>query len=105
MHSKYFAPIPPCLNLHYQLVLTIFGRCEQCTIDSMVYVLENEVDRWYICLETRLLVVLEIVNKKWCSQRSEDEMVEFLTKTERKKCKITQNILLDRCLFTFLSSI
>ena len=71
----------------------------------MVYVLENEVDRWYICLETTLLVVWEIVNKKWRSQRSEDEMAEFLTKTERNKCTITQIILLGGCLFTFLSRI
>ena len=37
-----------------QLVLTIFGRCEQYTIDSMIYFIGNEVDWWYIWLETRL---------------------------------------------------
>ena len=41
--------------LHYQLALTIFGRCDQYTINSMVYLLGNEVYRWYICLETGLL--------------------------------------------------
>ena len=30
--------------------------------------------------------------KKWCSRLSEDEIAEFLPKTERKKCKNTQNI-------------
>ena len=37
-----------------QLVLTIFGRCEQYTIDSMIHFIGNEVDWWYIWLETRL---------------------------------------------------
>ena len=32
---------------------------------------------------------------KWRSLLSEDEIDEFLTKTERKKCKSTQNVLLD----------
>ena len=35
-----------------------------------------------------------IVNQiKWRSQLSEDKIVEFLTKTELKKCKNMQNIL------------
>ena len=33
------------LILHNQLALTIFGRCKQYTIDSMVYFVENEVVR------------------------------------------------------------
>ena len=37
------------------LTWTKFGRCEQDTIDSTVYLLANKVDRWYICMETRLL--------------------------------------------------
>ena len=32
---------------------------------------------------------------KWRSLLPEDEIDEFLTKTERKKCKSTQNVLLD----------
>ena len=32
-----------------------YGRCEQYTIDSMEYLLGNEVDLWYISLEARLL--------------------------------------------------
>ena len=33
--------------------------------------------------------------KKWRSRLSDDEIAEYLTKTERKKCKYKQNILLD----------
>ena len=33
--------------------------------------------------------------KKWRSRLSDDEIAEYLTKTERKKCKYEQNILLD----------
>ena len=33
----------------------ILGRCEQYTFDSMVYLIGNEVDRWYIFLETMVL--------------------------------------------------
>ena len=33
--------------------------------------------------------------KKWRSRLSEDEIAEFLTKTERKESKNTQNMLLD----------
>ena len=29
----------------YQLLLTVFGRCEQYTIDSMVYMIGNEAAR------------------------------------------------------------
>ena len=42
------------LILHNQPALTNFGRWEQYTIDAMIYVFRNEVDRWYIWLETRL---------------------------------------------------
>ena len=35
--------------------------------------------------------------KKWSSQLSEEEIAEFLTKTEQKKCQTTQNILLGGC--------
>ena len=59
----------------------------------MAYWLGNGVDRWYdIYLETRLL---------GRSRLSEDEKAEFFTKTERKKCKNTQNILLDGCYLLF----
>ena len=39
--SFWLAPILR-LILHNQLTLTIFGRCGQYTIDSMVYLIENE---------------------------------------------------------------
>ena len=35
--------------------------------------------------------------KKLRSRLSEDEIAEFLTKTEQKKCQTTQNILLGGC--------
>ena len=79
----------PQLILRIQLAPTIFGICEQYTIDSMVYLIENEVDRWHICPETRLFGPL---NR---SRLSKDEIAEFLTKTEGKKWTNTQNILLD----------
>ena len=67
------------LILHIQLAPTILGICEQYTIDSMVYLIENEVDRWHICLETRMFGPLSR------SRLSEDEIAEFVTKTEGKK--------------------
>ena len=39
--------------------------------------------------------------KKWCWWLCEDEIAEFLTKTEGRKCKNTQNILLDWCYLLF----
>ena len=58
IHSKYFAVsdwlISPWKILHNQPSLIKYGRYEQHTIDSMVYLLGNEVDLWYISLETRL---------------------------------------------------
>ena len=39
--------------------------------------------------------------KRRLSRLSEDEIAEFLTKTERKKFKITQNILLIGCFLCF----
>ena len=55
IHSKYFAvfkdwlpPPPPRLILHKQMVLIKFGRCEQYIIDSKVYFIGKEVNRWYI---------------------------------------------------------
>ena len=50
VHSKYFKLL---IILHNQLVLTIFG-CKQYTIESMSYLLEKEVDRWYSCVKKRL---------------------------------------------------
>ena len=61
--------------------------------------------RWYICLETRLIDGIfawkrdclgNQWSKKWRSRLSEDELAEFL-----KKCKNTQNILLDRSYLLF----
>ena len=51
IHPKY-APFSDWLK--GQLVLTIFGRCEQYTIYSMAHFIGNDVDRWYIWLDTRL---------------------------------------------------
>ena len=52
IHSKYFAVFKdwllPRLILHKQMVLIIFGRCEQYIIDSKVYFIGKEVNRWYI---------------------------------------------------------
>ena len=64
---------------HICLASTILGICEQYTIDSMVYLIENEVDRWHICLEMRMFGPLSR------SRLSEDEIAEFVTKTEGKK--------------------
>ena len=62
----------------------------------------------YICLETRLIDdifawkggCLGNVERKW--KKRSHEIAEFLTKTERKKCKNTQKILLvGSVLYTF----
>ena len=64
----------------------------------MAYLLGNEVDQCYICLEVCLgnsgLKKMEFTAIK-------DEVGEFLTKTERRKSKNTQNILLDGCYLLF----
>ena len=64
----------------------------------MAFLLGNEVDQWYICLEVCLgnsgLKKMEFTAIK-------DEVAEFLTKTERRKSKNTQNILLDGCYLLF----
>ena len=49
----------------------------------MVYLIGNEASR---AIDHR---------PKWRLLLSEDEIDEFVTKTERKKCKSTQNVLLD----------
>ena len=64
----------------------------------MAFLLGNEVDQWYICLEVCLgnsgLKKMEFTAIK-------DEVAEFLTKTERRKSKNTQNILLNECYLLF----
>ena len=84
----------------------------------MAYWLGNGVDRWYdIYLETRLLGRQSIDQprfqarapnclftselKKQRSRLSENEKAEFLTKTERKKCKNKHNTLRDGCYLLF----
>ena len=99
------------LILHNQLALTKFGRCEQYINDSMVYWLGNEA-AWAIALinlvsrrgglavysrATALSSLVTSELKEWCSRLSKDEIPEFLSNTERKESKNTQNILLDRC--------
>ena len=84
----WLAPFPR-LIFHNITIRTFIrpGRSEQLTKcnDSMVYLIENEaswaIDHW----------------PKWLLLLSEDEIDEFLTKTERKKCKSAQNVLLDEC--------
>ena len=70
----------------------------------------DPVDRRYIGLETRLQgkqaidqrrTVYQEWIKKWPSRLLEDEIAEFLTKTERKETKNKQNILLDGCCLRF----
>ena len=61
------------------------GKSEQFTNDSMVYLIGIEAS-WAIDQRP-----------KWRLLLSEDEIDEFLTKTERKKCKSAQNVLLDEC--------
>ena len=89
IYSKYsrrfwLAPFPR-LILRTQLALTTYAS----DIPSIW---------WYIWLETRLIEGM-FTWKRGCLGNS-----EFLTKTERKKCKNTRNILLDGC-YLFLSSI
>ena len=64
----------------------------------MAYLLGNEVDQWYICLEGCLG---NSGPKKMEFTAIKDEVDEFLTKTERRKSKNTQNILLDGCYLLF----
>ena len=63
----------------------------------MVYLIENEAavmgNRPSINLVCRRLFTSEL--KKWLSRQSENEIAEFLTKTELKESKNTQNMLLD----------
>ena len=74
----------------------VFHVC--CKVKSLAFLLGNEVDQWYICLEVCLgnsgLKKMEFTAIK-------DEVAEFLTKTERRKSKNTQNILLDGCYLLF----
>ena len=84
--------LAPFLRLifHNQRALTIRtfirpGKSEQFTNDSMVYLIGIEAS-WAIDQRP-----------KWRLLLSEDEIDEFLTKTERKKCKSAQNVLLDEC--------
>ena len=110
----------PRLILHNQPALTKFGRYEQYTINIVVCLIGNEADRWYICFETRLhgqqtiderrfqarrhscLITGELKRRR--SRLSADEIAEFLTKTERKESKNTQNILLDEFYLLFEES-
>ena len=52
----------------------------------------NTVNKW--------LLLFTIVIHYHCSRISEDERAEFLTKTERKKCKNTQNTILSAFYYT-----
>ena len=93
--SKIYAPFSDWLK--GQLVLTVFGRCEQHAIDSMVYIsLETrEIDHRSTSFSTRgRLAVIHECTKKWRLRLSEAELAEFLNKTARNKCKNTQNISL-----------
>ena len=45
----------PRLFLYNLSALIKLERCEQCTIDPMVYLFGNEAVRWYIFLEIRPL--------------------------------------------------
>ena len=56
---------------------------EQCTID------QPHFQAW----PPSCTVYSRLKFKKWRSQRSEDEIPEFLTKMEQKKCKNKQNIV------------
>ena len=83
----------------------------------MAYWLGNGVDRWYnIYLETRLLGRQSIDQPRFQARRltvysrvNWKNSVHglwrlnswFLTKTDRKKCKNTHNILLDGCYLLF----
>ena len=73
------------------LILTFISYLEDASniipIDSMIliYFFGNEVDRLYICLQTRLLG--QSWTKIWRLRLSECYIVEFLNKTERKKFK------------------
>ena len=75
----------------------------------MVYWFENEAT-WAIYhrsnsfpgAASQLLFTSELSQEKWRSLLSEDEMAVFLTKTERKESKNTQNILdVDGCYLLF----
>ena len=55
---------------------------------SMVYLIGNEADRWYIWLETRLIG--QKWTEKWPLQLFEDEIAELLFWTEWKKFKNAQ---------------
>ena len=76
--------------LYNQLALTILGRCDQYTINSMVYLLENEVGRWYICLETGLL------GKQWWLFEDEIHVAEFTTQNWTEEMR---EYILKPCVF------
>ena len=97
------------LLLHNQLALKIYGRCQQYTalshwFDGVFTWKQGWLMVYCICLEKRQLGQSEL--KKWLSRLSEDEIAEFLTKTEQNKYKYEQNIKLHECYkYLFLRSI
>ena len=105
--SKIYAPFSDWLK--GQRVFTVFWRCEQHIIDSMVYIsLETrEIDDRSTSFSMRgRLAVIDEWTKKWRSRLSEDEVAEFLTKTARNKCKNIQNIsLVDNILLDLHNSL
>ena len=64
----------------------------------MAFLLGNEVDQWYICLEVCLG---NSGLKKMKFTAIIDEVAEFWTTTERRKSKNTQNILLNESYLLF----
>ena len=106
----WLAPIPR-LILHNQPALNKFGRCKQYTIDSIETRLIYGIFDWkrgflgnkssinVVSIRSGLqwLFIHEWTKKTCPSWLSEDEIAEFLTKTEWKESGNTQNILLDGC--------
>ena len=72
----WLAPISR-LILHNQLVLTIFGKCQQYAIDSMVYLLGNEVDRWYFAWKLGYLCNSELKKAVRGYQRRNSQISDY----------------------------
>ena len=92
---SWLAPITRLL-LHYQPAITIFWRSRQPIRWYIVPIYIYKKNSFQAAARAAACLFMHEINSK-SSRLSADEIAQFLTKTERKKCKSTPKILLDGC--------